>query len=318
MIQRAPTAAVAALLLASGLAGATSGGLSVTALRGEAAKVNGAVITRAELDAAVKRLGPPAGAPTDAQRRQVRAEMLALLIEKELMRQFLDRDPSIPKVEPAEIERRVKEMAQRLKKADRSIEEFCHETHQTPEQFKAAVADHIRWSSYVARRATPERLEAFYKENKEVFDGATVRASHIVLRLPAGSPGAEVEKAQATLERVREKIVRDRADFAEMARQYSQGPEAKNGGELGAPFHRKWDYDEPFARAAFALKAGEVSEVVRTDYGLHLIKVTARSPGKPTDFASARPAVLELFAEELRQEVLAEERKKADIKVFLD
>jgi peptidyl-prolyl cis-trans isomerase C len=314
MIRRARGTTLAALLCAVGLVGVQAAPPPGKA----AAKVNGVAISHAELDAMVKRLGPSAVPQPEAQRREVKASMLGLLIEKELLRQFLDRDKTIPAVTPEEVNRRLKEMEQGLKKDGKSVEEFCHDTHQTLEQFKGAIAEHVRWSNYVRRRAKEEVLQTFYQENKEIFDGVTVKASHIVLRLPRGASADEVARATTTLEGVRDKIVHEKADFAEMARRYSQGPTAKNGGDLGAPFPRRSELDEPFAKAAFALKAGEVSKVVPTDYGLHLIKVTKRFPGKPTTFASAREAVLELFAEELRQDVLTEERKKAKIEVFLD
>jgi parvulin-like peptidyl-prolyl isomerase len=307
---------LAALLCAAGVAFAQP----APPPAGKAASVNGVAITHAELGALVKRAGPSAVPQPEANRRQLRAEMLAVLIEKELLRQFLEKEKTIPKVEAAEIDRRVKEMDKALKDAPKSssVEEFCHDTHQTLEQFKAAIAEHVRWARYVRKHATDDALEAFYKANKEVFDGATVKASHIVLRLPRGATRAEVDKATARLKRIRDDVVNGKEDFARMAEKYSQDPTAKSGGDLGAPFGRRSELDEPFARAAFALKVGEVSDVVRTDYGLHLIKVRERSRGKPTDFASAREAALELFAEELRQDVLAEERKKAKIEVFLD
>jgi peptidyl-prolyl cis-trans isomerase C len=310
MIQRARGAALLALLCAVAAQAAPP--------PRNAATVNGVAIPYAELDALVKRAGPSAVPQPEAHRRQLKSEMLALLIEKELLRQFLEKDKAAPKVGPDEVNRRLKEMEKGLKKDGKSVEEFCHDTHQTLDQFKAAVADHVRWAGYVSKHATAEALEAFYKANKDVFDGATVKASHIVLRLPRGAAAADVAKARAKLLELREKIVSGKADFADMARQYSQDPTAKNGGDLGAPFARRCELDEPFAKAAFALKPGQVSDVVQTDFGLHLIKVVTRSPGKPTDFASAREAVMELFAEELRQDVLAEERKKAKIEVFLD
>src|SRR5262249_2449069 len=160
MIRRAPTAALAALLWAAGLVSAQA------VPPGPAATVNGVAIARAELDALVKRLGPSAAPQPEAHRRLGRAEMPATPIENGRMRQFLEGDPPTPKVEPAEIDRRLKEMEKRLKKDGKSVEELCHDTHQTPEQLKAAIADHIRWSGYVARHANAKALQAFYQGNK--------------------------------------------------------------------------------------------------------------------------------------------------------
>src|SRR5262249_50312963 len=92
----------------------------------------------------------------------------------------------------------------------------------------------------------------------------------------------------------------------------SQDPRAADGGDLGF-FLRKGDFDEAFLRAAFALPVGQVSDVVQTDYGLHLIQVTERKPGKETKFADLKEAAREFCAEELRQQILAQERKAAPI-----
>lgn len=319
MIQRTGGAMIIALFAAGvGLAQPLT---SPPAKAGDkpAARVNGVVISHAEVDALVKRLGPSAVPQPEAHRRQVRAEMLALLIEKQLMAQFLA--ARTPKVTPEEVDRKLKEMEaglRELKEGSKSLEEFCHDTHQTLDQLKAAVADHVRWSNYVKKHASEEALRAYYQANKEVFDQVTVKASHIVVRLPRGAAEAEASKAMAKLKELRAKIVGGQADFAEMARQYSQDPTAKNGGDLGPPFPRKWAYDEAFSKAAFALKVGEVSDVVRTDHGLHLIKVTERSPGKPTEYAGEKEAVAELFAEELRQDVLNEMHKTAKIEMMPD
>ena len=82
-------------------------------------------------------------------------------------------------------------------------------------------------------------------------------------------------------------------------------------------FPRKFVVQETFAAAAFALKVGEVSDVVQTDYGLHLIKVTDRKQGEQSEFNKIKEEVQSICASEMWQAVLAEQRKAAKIEINL-
>jgi peptidyl-prolyl cis-trans isomerase C len=280
-----------------------------------AAVVNGVAISMAEVQAILALAEPAPLAPTESQRRQRHVEALGLLIDNVLMRQFLAKHTA--PVPPAEVARRLAEMEAGLKKQGKTLAEFCQDTNQTEEQFKASLADHLRWSAYTARQLTDAVVERYFKEHRDFFDKSTVEASHIVLRVPQSATDEEREQAKARLAKLRQQLVSDpKADFAEMARKYSQDAHAAQGGELGV-FPRNGDFDESFLKAAFALKPGEISEVVQTDYGYHLIKVTRRNPGTPADYATIKEAVREFCAEDLRQQILVKERKAAKIEINL-
>ena len=90
----------------------------------------------------------------------------------------------------------------------------------------------------------------------------------------------------------------------------------RDGGDVGS-FPRKFVVDENFARAAFALKPGEISGVVQTDFGLHLIKVTERKAGQPSDFSKIKEDVKEIYLDDMRLNILAQLRKEAKIEVHL-
>jgi parvulin-like peptidyl-prolyl isomerase len=104
-------------------------------------------------------------------------------------------------------------------------------------------------------------------------------------------------------------------DFAEAAKKESQCPvSAGSGGDIGY-FPRKLLYAESFTAPAFALKIGEVSGIVETPYGLHLIKVTDRKVGRISEFDKIRDEVREFYVEELRLSMLASEREKAKLEI---
>jgi peptidyl-prolyl cis-trans isomerase C len=159
-------------------------------------------------------------------------------------------------------------------------------------------------------------LKRYYEDNRDYFDQVTVKVSHIVMRVPANGSPNERQTAQAKLGILRQQLVSGQLDFAEAAKKHSQCTSAPDGGALGF-IGRKFMVEESFARAAFALKVGEISDVVETDYGLHLIKATERKPGQPSTFEAVKDAVRELYAEELRLQLLAQERQGARIEIKL-
>lgn len=107
---------------------------------------------------------------------------------------------------------------------------------------------------------TEEQKKEYYEENKEQF-GKQVEASHILVE--------DEETANEVLEKIKAG-----EDFAELAKQYSMDGTAANGGELG--YFTKEKMVEPFSEAAFSMNIGEISDIVETEYGFHIIKVTGQ------------------------------------------
>jgi parvulin-like peptidyl-prolyl isomerase len=174
-----------------------------------------------------------------------------------------------------------------------------------------SIADQVRWDRYGFAKITDDALEAYYQEHKDYFQGNTVQVSHIVLVVPAGSKEKEM-RARNQLNVLRMRLL-DQShpfDFAEAVRAHSQDATLPPGGNLGW-FPRKCHLDEAFCKAAFALNVGQISEVIRTEYGLHLIKVTDRKPGPGFDFATGKDRVREEMLEDLREKTLAQQRKAA-------
>ncbi|MEC7800203.1 MAG: peptidylprolyl isomerase [Verrucomicrobiota bacterium] len=115
------------------------------------------------------------------------------------------------------------------------------------------------------------------KEKEEEEQPEEVQASHILIAYNgADRADADIsrskEEAKSEAERIRKLIVDDSKDFAEMAREHSDGPSSTKGGDLG-----KFKFEvmaKPFSEAAFALEINEISEVVETGFGFHVIKRT--------------------------------------------
>ncbi len=139
-------------------------------------------------------------------------------------------------------------------------------------------------------KVSAEEARAYYEQNQARFATAEQRrASHILVKIEAGASDAERKAARSRAESLLARL-RAGADFAALAKSDSQDPgSAASGGDLGL-FSRDMMV-KPFADAAFALKPGAISDVVESEFGLHIIKLSEVRPGTQRDFASARPEI---------------------------
>ncbi|VAX16371.1 hypothetical protein MNBD_NITROSPINAE04-912 [hydrothermal vent metagenome] len=127
-----------------------------------------------------------------------------------------------------------------------------------------------------------EEVKNFYRKNKRIFtEQGKVRASHIVLLLPEDASAEKVSEVERKINSIMKEI-RGGADFAEMARKYSQDGSSVNGGDLG--WFSKGKMLPDFERVAFSMEKGEVSSPIRTRFGYHIIKVVDREEPKATLF----------------------------------
>ncbi len=140
-----------------------------------------------------------------------------------------------------------------------------------------------------AGELNPRAAERYYERNAatEFTTARKVRASHILKRLDRGATPQQAQARRAELEPVL-KQARAGADFAGLARKHSDD-KAAQGGDLG--FFAKEEMPTDFAQAAFSLKVGQVSDIVRTPFGWDIIKVTAEKPEEKKAFAQVRKQI---------------------------
>jgi peptidyl-prolyl cis-trans isomerase C len=290
------------------------GATTPTAATPIAATVNGEPITVAEVDAALDAV-LQAGPLSAHQRRQLRSAILNDLIDDLLLKQFLAKHG--PKVDPAEIDAQMAALKSRLLRENRTLDQFLKDTGQTEAQLREHWMLQNQLAGYVKQHATDEQLKAYHAANRDHFDKVEVRVSHIVIRVSRTAPPTERATARDKLQAVRADLLAGKIDFATAARKLSQCPSASRGGDLGYIRRRSLPEDEPLARAAFALKVGGLSEIVETDYGVHLLIVTDRKPGTPTTVEQCIVEVLEDFTDDYRLQLVARLRKEAKIIVTL-
>jgi peptidyl-prolyl cis-trans isomerase C len=170
---------------------------------------------------------------------------------------------------------------------------------------------------------TDADAKKFYDENPGRFEEPEmVRASHILLMTKDPKTGAERsdEQKAASRKQMEGLLKRARAgeNFATLAKEYSEDPGSKDkGGEYTFP---KGKMMPEFEVAAFSLKTNEVSEIVTTDYGYHIIKLSEKIPARKVTYEKAAPNIKDgLTQQELRKqapEYLAKLKTEAKVEIL--
>lgn len=160
----------------------------------------------------------------------------------------------------------------------------------------------------VASNVVPDSaVREFYEANIDDFsEGEQIKVRHIVIgteRRAAPEAEALAKKVAAELEAYRSEspaVFQNR--FADFAQRYSEDASAKEGGDLG--WSGRGRFDKKFEEAAFALKAGEMSAVVPTRFGYHLILVDEVKPAGPRPFESVRRDIREFLLSQKSSEIM--------------
>jgi peptidyl-prolyl cis-trans isomerase SurA len=139
---------------------------------------------------------------------------------------------------------------------------------------------------------TDAQVEAYYKEHPDEFTITTEKyqLAQILIAVPANSPPDQVEAARKKAEDLHKKAVTG-ADFGDLARQFSDDDSKSKGGELGE--FSPSELNDSIAAAVAKLKAGDISDVVRTQYGFHIIKVEAHQKPGSQSLADVKPQIRE-------------------------
>jgi peptidyl-prolyl cis-trans isomerase D len=155
---------------------------------------------------------------------------------------------------------------------------------------------------YVAEvEVTPRDIEEFYQMHQEDYlEPKKVRARHILFRISEKAKTAEIQEILERAKKVLE-LARKGDNFAELARKYSEDSTAARGGDLG--YFKSGDMVKPFADSAFSLKKGEISDLVRTRFGIHIIKVEDIKEESTQPLAQVKGAVLKRLEEERGGEI---------------
>ena len=168
------------------------------------------------------------------------------------------------------------------------------------------LVTNIKIKKLVQKQVTTDGIEIsaddakkYYSDHPDKFKkDIRIRVSHILKRLAEDAPEKEVIETRKAMEDIRARIVSGE-DFATLARQQSHCPSAKKGGDLG--FFEKGDMDKNFEDAAFGLSLGDMSEVVRTKLGFHIIKLEDKKASEMRPFSEVEDDII-AYLKQMRSE----------------
>lgn len=204
-----------------------------------------------------------------------------------------------------------KDQAAKVNPSDTDIEKYYKDPvnaaqFQAPEQ---ATIEYVVLDIEALKKSisVPEDdLRKYYDSNAKRFTALEERrASHILIKAEKTAPAAEREKAKAKAVALLAQLITAPAAFAETARKNSDDPgSAAQGGDLD--FFARGAMVKPFEDSAFALKPGEMSGVVESDFGFHIIQLTAVRGGEKKAFEAVRAEMEEEVRKQLAQKKFAE------------
>lgn len=244
-------------------------------------------------------------------------QILEKLIEDELVAQAAEKEGI--KIDEAEVDKQMEEFKKQIE-TNQEYKEYLKQNNIGDDfiRYQMSADNLLRDFKADYEKKYPvseEDMKKYYEENQEMFRNNEVRASHILVstidektRLPLSEE--EKAKAKAKAEDLL-KRVKAGEDFAELAKQHSQDPASGQvGGDLG--FFPKGQMVKPFEDAAFSMNKGQVSDLVESNFGYHIIKVTDKKDEMST-FDEVKDRIRENLAGEFYQSHINELKNQAKI-----
>jgi peptidyl-prolyl cis-trans isomerase C len=288
-----------------------------TAADSVAVTVNGTDITESQVNEEIKpqleKLAAQAAQMPPAFLEQYKTQIRQQALERMVVEKLLDQKAKQLnlQVTDEEVMKKIEEMAAQ-QNPPLSMEDFkalIEAYGQSLEEVKGRIRKGIGYQKIVEAQfegkinVTEEDAKKFYDENPKEFETPEqVRASHILIKTqPADSNEVKAEAKQKIEQLLKQ--VQDDADFAQLAKENSTCPSSEKGGDLG--FFPREQMVPAFEKVAFELKPGQVSDVVETRFGYHIIKVTDRKDASLTSFDDAKDGIINNLENKKKGEIAA-------------
>jgi len=289
------------------------------------AKVNGVAITKGDRDRALQEIlmqqGRAGQQATPDMMPQMEKAAMEQLINVELLYQK-GKTLKIP-----DIEKKVDDKIAQTKKQFPTPEDFekaLKGSNITEKKLREMarrniVIDNLLQKEVFSKVSVTEAdAKKFYDDNPDKFKmPERTRASHVLISADQKATPEEKKKAKEKAEAVRKRVAGGE-DFATVAKAESNCPSASKGGDLG--YFGKGQMVPEFEKAAAALKIGELSSVVESPFGYHIIKVTERKPSETIKFADVKDKIEEYLKGQQGQKPMADyiEKLRKGAKIVME
>jgi len=291
------------------------------------AVVNGMKISAEDYDREVGRyqqqMAMMGQAPTPEQMTEIKEKVLTGLIDRELLSQQAQKEGI--KVDKKEVDERINALRQKFPKEE-DFKQTLDRLNLTEAGLRAQFEKELAIKAMLDKKyagklsVTEAEMKKFYDENPDFFKSPErVRASHILIKVDPGASEADKAKARQKMVDIQKKVKKGE-DFAALAKEHSECPSSAKGGDLD--FFQRGQMVGPFQDAAFAMKVGDVSDIVETQFGYHLIKVTDKKDAGKVSFEESKAKIKTyLEQQKMAQELntyVAELKKTAKIEKYVN
>lgn len=197
----------------------------------------------------------------------------------------------------------------RVKVDDAAIKDYYDKNQHEFEVPEQARVEYVMFSVAALQaqeQVSDAEIKQYYEAHRSEFGTPEQRnAAHILISVAQDAPDADKQTAKAKAEKILKQVKHDPAKFAELAKKYSEDPgSAEQGGALG--FFNRGMMVKPFEDAAFAMKPGEISGLVRSDFGFHIIKLLAIKPAKTKPLSEVRDTIVLHLKQQKANDAFAE------------
>jgi peptidyl-prolyl cis-trans isomerase C len=290
------------------------------------AVVDGENITIAEVEKVLDGMLAQRGGSAKDVPAEMKPELYRQVIDAVVVERLVTKQSGQIEVTDADVAAEFAQFAKRFPD-EKTMAEQLASTGQTVASLQKEIRKFIQQQRWMdgqlgdKAKVSEAEIEAYYKENPDQFKmPEQVRASHILVQLDKEAPEADVKAKQAAAEKILARVKKGE-DFGKLAEEFSEDPSAKeNHGDLD--FFQREQMVPEFSDAAFKLKKGEVSATpVRSEFGLHIIKVTDRKEPGTVALAEAKPQLASYLEQQKRQvemgKILRVLRESAKVQVNL-
>ena len=289
-----------------------------------AALVNGEPIVAAAVQGEIKgilgRFQEQGRKPSETEMASLRESVLEKMIKLELLSQ--ESKKAGVSVNSTDVDNELKGYKKGFAD-DKAFAKALSESGITEAELRKQVGKNLTIQKFIDTKfkgkvqVTEQEAKDFYNSNQDKFaQPEMAHARHILITAKEAEPKADKDRKRAKLVEIKKQL-KGGADFAELAKQYSDCPSKERGGDLG--FFPRGQMVKPFDQAAFKMMPGDISDIVETEFGYHLIKLEEKKPAKTVSFDEAKAKITAYLTQEKItaniEAFVAEAKGKATIKI---